>query len=282
MTREVEMDSQRLVLVDGHVHFHREFEVGDFVESALSNLARTAGYEERATAACFVLAVVDSTEDDGFSRICEGLERATGRGPTEDGMWMRRETDEQTSECFARDEISVIIIRGRQLRTAENLEVLAIGTDSVLEDGLPINQTILSVADTGAVSVIPWGFGKWTGQRGHVLRELFETIDPASLYLGDNANRPRLGRRPEALSRAEAMGFRVLPGSDPLPFASECRSVGRAGFTLTGKLDVRCPARDLTRRLADTTTSISPFIDLESSFRFVRNQLRMQFKKHRL
>ena len=58
------------------------------------------------------------------------------------------------------------IVAGRQIVTAENLEILALGFDAGLDDGLPIDEVILAVQAAGALCVLPWGFGKWTGKRG--------------------------------------------------------------------------------------------------------------------
>lgn len=50
---------------------------------------------------------------------------------------------------------------GRQIVTAEKLEVLALGTDLDIDDGRPIREVLSLVTENGGLPVIPWGAGKW-------------------------------------------------------------------------------------------------------------------------
>ncbi|MDX1739840.1 MAG: hypothetical protein R3178_01045, partial [Rhodothermales bacterium] len=222
-----------------------------------------------------VLAVVDATHQHGFDRLCEDMSESSD-AESAGGTWTRRDMEEKTAACYERDDATVVVLQGRQLRTAENLEVLAIGTDADLDDGLPIRATLDAATAAGAVRVIPWGFGKWFGRRGRVLRNLLDESDPTDFFLGDNSNRLSGAHRPALFAEAEALGFRMLPGSDPLPFPDECQSVGRAGFVLPGRLDLDTPASDLKRRLSEVGATIEPFGEFESTSRFLRNQLNMQ------
>ncbi|NNE36091.1 MAG: hypothetical protein HKN13_12690, partial [Rhodothermales bacterium] len=191
-------------------------------------------------------------------------------------QWSVETTEEAISRRIETDGATVVAIQGRQIRTRERLEVLAIGTESPIDDDLAIESTIRAVNDSGAIAVIPWGFGKWFGARAHVMDYLLDNVGCDAFFLGDNANRPAFAPRPRVFSTAERRGFRILPGSDPLPFAGECDRAGRAGVKLSVSLDLTRPAQDLKRVLTDRNNVLEPFISLESTARFLRNQFSMQ------
>jgi hypothetical protein len=76
---------------------------------------------------------------------------------------------------------------------------------------------------------------------------------------------------------AEKLGFPVLPGSDPFPFASQVERVGTFGFVLPEWEDNEdMPARTLLRRLRDLHASPSYFGSLTGLGRFTVSQVRMQ------
>jgi hypothetical protein len=254
------------------------FCASDFLSSAVSNLRRLTEAQSVESMSLFGLAIVDAEDDNGFGRLCDGVSRSRDID-SDETEWTLYETEETTSARFERDSSVVVALRGRQIRTAENLEVLAIGTDADLEDGLSIRETLDELAEVEAVPIIPWGFGKWFGRRGRILNNLLEESEPTDFFLGDNSNRPIGTTRPALFARAETRGFRILPGSDPLPFPREHRSVGRAAFTLPGRLDLSKPASDLKLRLSEHPTTIQSFVRRESPLRFLHNQLMMQWTR---
>ena len=64
---------------------------------------------------------------------------------------------------IARGEL--LIVCGSQVVAEPGLEVLVLGTARRIEDGLGIERTLQSAQAAGALPVLPWGFGKWTGRR---------------------------------------------------------------------------------------------------------------------
>ncbi|MEM1170460.1 MAG: hypothetical protein AAGJ08_15610 [Cyanobacteria bacterium P01_H01_bin.35] len=66
----------------------------------------------------------------------------------------------------------IFIIAGRQIVTAEKLEVLALISDSEFADGLPLETTIKNIVSKNGIPVLPWGVGKWIGKRGKILQKL--------------------------------------------------------------------------------------------------------------
>ena len=124
----------------------------------------------------------------------------------------------------------VLVVPGRQAVSSEGLEVLALGHPGPLADGGTAADTIRAAGAAGALPVLPWGVGKWTGARGALARALLLDPPHPALAAGDNGGRLALAPRPALLDAAEAAGRPVLPGTDPLPLASEADKVLRHGF----------------------------------------------------
>ncbi|MGB6167560.1 MAG: hypothetical protein WBF52_08235 [Geitlerinemataceae cyanobacterium] len=165
--------------------------------------------------------------------------------------------------------------------TAENLEVLALATIGEMQEGLPTEVTIREVIDRGGIPVIPWGFGKWFGHRGALLSNLLQQEDSPTFFLGDNSGRPVFWPRPPLFEQAEQKGMMVLPGTDPLPFASQFSRPGKFGFAMSGNFDPAKPAESVKNLLKDASTSIQPYGALENPWQFVQNQIAMQLVKRK-
>ena len=165
--------------------------------------------------------------------------------------------------------------------TRDGLEVLALGCREQLSDGMSLRQARDAVIEAGGIAVVPWGFGKWWFSRGHLLAELIDAPSPGRWFVGDNAGRPRLSRRPELFARAARHDVFVLPGSDPLPFPVQERKPGSFGFAMREAADPRQPAARLGRLLADRTTKLRSYGSSERLGIFVRNQLAMQLNKRK-
>ncbi|MGB7439423.1 MAG: hypothetical protein WA919_00010, partial [Coleofasciculaceae cyanobacterium] len=171
----------------------------------------------------------------------------------------------------------IFIIAGRQVITKEKLEVLALITDKFVEDGLSLETTIQSVISAGGIPVIPWGVGKWIGRRGKLLSKLLTENNFPTLFLGDNSGRPIFWLQPIYFQQAKKQGLRVLPGTDPLPLASEASRPGSFGFTIQGSLSREEPGKQLKQMLLDSTVSINNYGYLETPWRFVSNQLGIRY-----
>jgi hypothetical protein len=179
------------------------------------------------------------------------------------------------------DGASLFLISGRQIVTAERLEVLALSTVSEIPDDLPLEETVAAVEKDGTLPVIPWGFGKWIGRRGGILKHFMENANRPDFFLGDNGGRPAFLPEPALFPFGRERGIRILPGSDPLPYPSETGRAGSFGFALRVSLDPGRPAHGIRTVLADHATCPEPYGRLETPFRFLRNQIAMQGMKFR-
>lgn len=259
------------LLVDAHVHLHERVDCARLLDLAAGNLQ--AGQDELA-AADPVFGALMLTEIAGVDRFAA---LAEGRIDTE--PWRVTRRAEAVSLIAAREgAMPLFLIAGRQVAAAERLEVLALGTREHFPDGRPLRETLAAVIASGAIAVVPWGFGKWAGRRGRFVAGLFADPLDVRFYAGDNGGRPAAFGRPKLLAYAEAQGKLVLPGSDPLPLPGEPRKAGRYGFAAALELDQERPFASLKRWLEQQDHSPRVFGRLETLAVFVDRQVRLQLR----
>ena len=122
--------------------------------------------------------------------------------------------------------------------------------------------------------MLPWGFGKWLGKRGVIIRGL---INEGDIFLGDNGGRINYWPSPVEFERARAKSLVVLPGSDPLPFESQYWRPGSYGFAVNALLSESRPAESV-RGILSGNIEIEPYGSRENPVRFIWNQLAMQLR----
>lgn len=195
------------------------------------------------------------------------------------GRWMPRATSEPEALRLTSNGDALVLIAGRQIACAEDLEVLALATSMRIDDGAPIREVLARTRAAGALPVVPWGAGKWLFGRGRLVDALLREAGDAPLFLGDESARPTFWPTPRHFADAAVRGIPNLPGTDPLPFDSEEHRAGSYGFSLAMAFDPGRPAASLREALIHSASMPVPFGRRESLFRFVRNQCAMQQRK---
>ena len=254
--------------VDGHVHLHNVRFVAPTMDAAARNFRAACGRSQGLVGAILL------TEASG-EHVFDCLQDLSMAG----GWGFAPAADEPESLIAQRGDAALAIVGGRQVRTAGGLEVLALGTRSVFPDGLPLTDTVEAIRHSGAVTVLPWGFGKWLGARRRVVAAALAKFEPDQLFVGDNGGRLSLLGVPGLVRASERRGFRVIPGTDPFPFASDYRRVGRFGFLGEVPLPAAAPWRALRGWLIERRTSPLPYGEASGPLRFVLNQLGIQVHK---
>lgn len=215
-----------------------------------------------------VLMLTESEGVDAFAAL-----------PAVAGEWHIAPTSEATSKiATGRSGDKLIVVSGRQIVSKQGLEVHALGTRAVISDGTPVRDAISSGQDSGALAVMPWGFGKWSGTRGQTLRELVDD-GPPNLMFADSGVRPAFITRPAQLTQAEASGRLCLAGTDPLPLGRDEGKVGQYGFLAELALDEDRPFAALKAWLAGLDCSPRTYGRLESTLGFFYAQSVMQIRK---
>lgn len=215
------------LLVDTHVHFHECFTWMAFLDAAFANFARARRHSGWDPEWVGCMMFTETAGVNHYRALLDdpALARALG--------WRVEKGDDGCSAMLRRPgNGAMTIVAGRQIVTAEHLEVLALGCVDELPDGRPIRDVVRAVADRDALAVIPWGFGKWLGRRGQIVRDLIERADGTGLWLGDNGGRMRVLPRPHLFNWSERHGVVVLGGSDPLPLSAHVTRPGSYGSVL--------------------------------------------------
>jgi hypothetical protein len=268
------LSAEWALAVDGHVHLRRCFRPASFLEHAAANLTSALAALDPSLEASLlgVLLLAETKECHPFDDLQES-------GAVASETWSLAPTGEPESllatHCGG---TRLVLVAGRQIATREGLEVLSLGCRERIDPGLSVEATIDVVRKNGAIAVLPWGFGKWWGRRGTIVRRIVASTEPGGLYLGDNGNRSWLGTSPRLFREAEARGIHILPGSDPLPFPTQVETVGRYGFALTAPFDLENPAARIKELLRGSSTPLSVIGRLEAPHRLVSNQLRLRLR----
>lgn len=281
------------VLVDGHAHYHPGYSAAGLLDAAARNLDRWRPSATRRSPAGrdpgLWLMLADPDGRDSLRALSAGL--------ADVDRWELLRTDEAASRVAVDDGGKAIgLVAGRQVSTADGLEVLALATDAEIPGGRSTRETVEASLAAGAVTVIPWGFGKWWFRRGRVVRGLVESVDHPLFFLGDNGGRPRRAPEPSLFRAARRRGTAVLPGSDPLPFPRHEERVGSYGFVLEGGADDAsptdasggapgggaAPAAALRARVERLDGSPPAFGRRAAAGRFLIDQIAMQLAKRGL
>lgn len=260
------------LLVDAHVHLHDCFDTRRFLDAAAANFAAARRGLGLAATTPACLLFVDGPEERALERVHAAADRIVG--------WRISPRTERTALLASRDDgaTTLVLIAGKQVRTRDGLEVLAIGTDQPFEPGLDLVDTVLAVDESGGVPIVPWGFGKWWRSRGARVSALLDSSLAERIYLGDNRGRPARASIPRLFRGASQRGVFVLPGTDPLPFARFQSAPGSFGFVLDGDVDRTAMTRTLIELLRALERQPLVYGRRESLPGFVRSQLAMQLR----
>lgn len=251
--------------VDGHVHFHALDCVAPTLDSAAANF-RAISRGSRGPLGAMLLA--QATDE----RVFEAL-----LGSTPVPGWSFAPAPDEPETLIARNGMAtIVVVCGRQVRTCDGLEVLALGTRQEFSDGLTLTEAVDAVQRSGALTVLPWGFGKWLGERGKQVATMLEAHGADALFVGDNGGRANLMGVPALIRTSAQAGFRVLSGTDPLPVAGDHRRVG--GFGILAEIEVpeEAPWRALRSWLTARRASPEPYGRTCGLVRFAVNQIALR------
>lgn len=228
------------LLMDGHVHLYPGYDWCVAARSLVENLGKHAGGD------AVLLGLLAEGAGCGFFREV----RANPGKYCAVGLAIEPSADPGALVVRAGGQVKAYLIAGRQVVTAERLEVLAVGTDGVIPDGEPVQRTLERVREAGAVAVLSWSPGKWFFARGRIVRRLLAEAPAGSFFLGDTALRPMYWPFPSLMALGRRRGFKVLAGSDPLPLPDEERRIGTYGVCVRAAFDAAAPAESVRRMLA--------------------------------
>lgn len=237
------------LMIDAHVHLHPGDDPRDRLMQAHGRMMAAAGKD--------CLPVFMLAEQQGCDAF--GMLKASAQSTAEpESLWL---------ETGSAD---ILVLAGRQVVSAERLEILALATAAGFADGAPAEQLVAAMGAADALTILPWGVGKWAGARGRLVDRLLAGDPEGRLLLGDNGGRPAFW--PERRFRHRT----VLRGSDPLPLRGDARRIGTFGTILHGGLSADRPGRDLRALIRSAGRQARHYGALASPLHFLGNQLRLR------
>ena len=239
--------------VDAHVHIRPESNLDAYLELATKRLEAQAPH--------IALMLTDMRGEQGLKAL------------NEDSGWSLERHCDVAVARRDRPAGALWVVQGYQVNTAERLEVLALAAPRAPQEGLSLTDTITQVIESGAVPVLPWGFGKWLGGRARHLAGLIERREfLGQVAFADSGNRPLGWRYPKLLVQAAEQGYAVIHGSDSLPLKGDSTRIGSVGALLQADLD----ADPVTRLRRALLRPRSNFGQPMSPLQFLRLQLQLR------
>lgn len=206
------------LIADTHVHIYPFYKVEKALETTLAQLSRSAPSKWSTHAGNGTVKIACLTERhdcDIYNELktspSDAVTAVFDIEPLEGALRIRHR--EGRGEFY--------LLPGQQIITSENIEVLSLSASQRVEEGRSARETVQDVLDCGGLPVVAWAPGKWFGSRGQVVNELLDQFTPAQLALGDTTLRPLGWLLPIIMRKARRRGFKILYGSDPLPFKGE-------------------------------------------------------------
>lgn len=235
----------RTLLIDSHVHIYPTFDLSTFLSTAHVGFSKAAKHITGPDPT-YVIVLTETAKDDAFSRLVAGSLSAPG---WQVDIFADDPTAIRVHDGGAR---SLIIIAGRQIVTAERIEVLALCTLQSFEDGDTADNVMRRLVTAETPQIVPWGVGKWLGRRGALLRTLLDSHSASKgVMMGDNAGRPLGWPQSSVFRIAMTKDVPILPGSDPLPIDGAEANVGRYGCIIEADIDLSSPGASLKKVLLD-------------------------------
>lgn len=234
-----------MTIADTHVHIYPHYDLHAFLVQACRNLDRCVTSQVSATAHPLPIRVLYLAESAG----CDWYHQILNGQIPLPGDWSLHPARSASCLTFSHaDHGELHIVPGRQMATAERLEVLGLAMSTPVPDGFPLPQTLARIKAAGGTPVLPWAVGKWLFQRGRTLENLLRTSPPDRFLLGDSAMRPAPGPLPRLMRLARDLDFALTAGSDPLPLPGEEQLVGTFALSTNTRFSPDTPA-DLLRDL---------------------------------
>ncbi len=264
-----------MILADTHVHVYPGHDLGAVLRAGRNNLchaARDAGMDP--AKAAFALFLAECGDCDFFVKLASGAMRLSEpllieRTGDPEGLWIRDDGG-----------FRILLVAGRQLVSKCRLEVLALALrpGQEVRGGGELSDLIVEVKKAGAVPVLPWAPGKWTGIRGRTVLEWMSREENHGAMPADTSFRPVGWREPAPFAAARSRGISVLAGTDPLPLPGEERRVGTYGIAIRGGLDPGCPVQSLCEAISAGGREVKRIGSRRSFPEIVRKQVALRVR----
>jgi hypothetical protein len=268
--------AQTILLIDGHVHLYPVFNLINAVEKGRKSLfsnAKKKNLHLNNVAPIWLL--VERSDTNFFSELI------SSPGKYDQGeIKFVKAKDNLTIKVEKKGETILYIFAGRQLITKENLEILSLVSDyNVPDREKTMDEIIVEIKGAGGIPALNWAPGKWFGNRGKIIEKQIEKQSPENTFISDTTMRPTVWLKPKLIKKAEIKGFRVLAGSDPLPFIGEENEIGSFGFIIEGDFNPEKPTLSLRELFSDPSKKLTLIGKRNNIFKFSKRQYKIMGEK---
>jgi hypothetical protein len=262
--------SEKSLIIDAHIHLYPNVDLVQAIACSLSNMDEAK--PEKETAKIWLL--TERSDCSAFAQLQESVKI---------GMYQIHPTQEpEALRLQLGERIVLYILAGRQVVTAEGHELGLLATGLNLPDReMEAEACIDAALAAEALVAINWAPGKWSGKRKKSIQHLLSRDPQPALFIGDSAMRPDIWREPKLMHQARLRGWRILAGSDPLPFRGEEKSFGRYGFTVSGEWNSEQPIQSLKSLLREPQNIPRIWGRRRGTWEFIRRQTAIMREKKR-
>jgi len=268
------MHESTLVL-DGHVHLYPEYNFGQAVQIGTANLRKCLKRVGINNSNHVVSGwLLTERWDCNFFKSISEMPQKYSQGDCN----FIPSAEKEALMLEKNGQVEHFVFAGRQLVSKDGLEVLSLASTLFVEDRtLSTKELIRAVNEAGGIPVLNWAPGKWFFKRGKIVQEIFETFDPSDLVIGDNPLRHVLWPKPALMKVAMKQGYKLIAGSDPLPFVGEEKYIGTYCFTFNGVFDSTKPVTSV-RELLKQRVSVNILGRRNGLLAFASRETRIMMK----
>jgi len=257
--------AEEIISFDHHVHYYPQFSWQTLLDSSWQNLTDAAAGRFEAEMCHAAICLLETQDSNWFDSLPNSLSASSS--------WQVDSTHSKLAmRLHKSDGRTLTIIKGRQLVTRENLEVLVLGDNTPWRDVPSLEECLQRAPEL--VLVLPWAVGKWLGARGEIVSNAINSSSHL-LNIGDNGGRPCLWSRVRQFELAQNNGLPVLPGSDPLPLKGAETRAGTNGIFVSGNLNDDSGVENLLRSLKDNAIA-DTFSLRRGALGFVYDQIKLR------
>lgn len=267
------LDMNKLTLIDTHVHYYPFCTFPEYFDAAYSNMQAAAKELDSLQAFTPILCLLETQTSHWYQDLL-----AIAASTKQIGNWQLESLDsDQLLRLTKNNESELFLLPGQQIISSENLEVIITGATNKIPHKNPVHFYIEKYGDTHLV-IIPWGVGKWLGNRGRIVSNLIQQSN-YKFALGDNSGRASVWKYVPQFNQARHKGINILAGSDPLPIAGQHKKVASYGSVIIGSLQQHDLARQLRGKLLDVQAgNIKSYGHLDGLLSFIISQIRLRLQ----
>lgn len=267
-----------MYFLDGHVHLQHPEVFVHLLDAGLHNMGVHARRQQEPSGRISGLLLIAGLPAQQWLQTMVQL--ADSDKPLKgQHLWKVQSTQEDQS-ILCRNEAgdTLCCALGEQVNTTERLELLLFGANHPYEVR-SLEESVEQSLGEGALVIVPWGVGKWLGNRGKAVSRLLQNHHIQGYCLGDNGNRPQVWARVPQFAEAAQRSIPLVTGSDPLFLDGEIARVGNYGTIVRESLDLQNPLASLRNVIQQGTASLQPYGQRQPLWTFLSTQFKLRLAR---